>query len=133
MEIPQIDKSTCIYYHWEKVAKRILSYLMNTEKNPKAWIFLEPLNPYELGINDYFDIITHPMDFGTIKEKLNNHGYLSMQAFLQDIELVFSNCLLYNGELSQVSQMCRDVQEEYNKQCELLNVGFYITEGQGLE
>ena len=69
------------------------------------------------------------MDFGTIKENLSKHHYLSMQAFLQDVELVFSNCLLYNGELSQVSQMCREVQEEYNKQCELLNVGFYITEG----
>ena len=41
---------------------------------------------------------------------------------------MFENCLNYNGEQSQVSQMCREVQEEYNKQCELLQVGFYITD-----
>ena len=129
MEIPQIDESAMIYYHWEKVAKRMIAHMTNIQKNPKAWIFLEPVNPDKLGINDYFDIISHPMDFGTIKENLNKHHYISMQGFLQDVELVFSNCLLYNGELSQVSQMCREIQEEYNKQCELLNVGFYITEG----
>ena len=68
------------------------------------------------------------MDFGTIKEKLARHEYRSMHNFLADVELVFDNCTLYNGEVSQVSQMCREVQDEYNKQCELLNVGFYITE-----
>ena len=109
MEIPQIDESAMIYHHWEKVAKRMMAHMTNTQKNPKAWIFLEPVNPEKLGINDYHDIIQRPMDFGTIKDKLNRHGYMSMQNFLQDVEVVFSNCLLYNGELSQVSQMCREV------------------------
>ena len=84
-------------------------------KNPKSWIFLEKVVPEKLGIFDYFDIIKSPMDFGTIKEKLKSHQYLNMKQFLEDIELVFHNCILYNGEASQVSHMCREVQEEYNK------------------
>lgn len=125
MQVPQIDESAPIQYHWEKVSKRMMTHLM---KFPKAWIFLNPVEPEALGISDYFDIISNPMDFGTIKENLQHHKYLSMQHFLQDVELVFSNCILYNGEASQVSQMCREVQDEYNKQCEQLNVGFYITD-----
>jgi hypothetical protein len=112
-------------YHWEKVSRRMMT---NSMKNAKAWIFNEPVVPEKLGINDYFDIIKNPMDFGTIDKKLKHHEYLNMQSFLSDVELVFENCLNYNGEQSQVSQMCREVQEEYNKQCEQLQVGFYITD-----
>jgi len=50
------------------------------------------------------------MDFGTIKENLKRHFYMNMQQFLKDIELVFENCILYNGESSQVTIMCKDVQ-----------------------
>jgi hypothetical protein len=55
------------------------------------------------------------MDFGTIKEKLKQHQYDNMQHFLEDVELVFKNCILYNGEASQVSQMCKEVEAEYMK------------------
>lgn len=125
LQIPQIDESAPIMYHWEKVSRRMMTNLM---KNAKAWIFSEPVQPEKLGINDYFDIIKNPMDFGTIDKKLKHHEYLNMQEFLSDVELVFENCLNYNGEQSQVSQMCREVQEEYNKQCEHLQVWFYITD-----
>jgi hypothetical protein len=69
-------------------------------KNQKAWIFHEKVVPEKLGIFDYFDIIKNPMDFGTIKEKLKSHSYLSMKNYLEDIELVFHNCIMYNGEAS---------------------------------
>jgi hypothetical protein len=51
----------------------------------------------ELGIPDYFDIIKRPMDFSTIKKKINNYQYRNCQEFCDDMNLVFDNCLLYNG------------------------------------
>ena len=45
---------------------------------------------------DYFDIITNPMDFGTIREKLDLAQYVSLKAFLSDVRLVFFNCDAYN-------------------------------------
>lgn len=80
-------------YHWEKVARRMLTALM---KNSKAWIFNEPVQPEKYGINDYFDIVTNPMDFGTIEQNLKAHKFPNMQSFLSDIELVFENCFTYN-------------------------------------
>jgi hypothetical protein len=124
MKIPQVDESAPILYHWEKVARRMLSTLM---KHQKAWIFNEPVQPEKQGLPDYFDVIQNPMDFGTIEKKLKHHEYLSMQHFLQDVELVFENCFHYNGEQSAVGMMGREVQEEYNKQCQQLQVDFYIT------
>jgi hypothetical protein len=40
------------------------------------------------------------MDFGTIKQKLNTNQYLKFQDFLYDVNLVFENCIQYNGEHS---------------------------------
>lgn len=120
-----MDEATPILYHWEKVARRMMTNLM---KCKNAWIFNEPVNPEKNGILDYFDIITNPMDFGTIDSNLKQHKYPNMQSFLSDVELVFDNCFTYNGMQALVSQWCREVQTEYNRQCEQLNVGFYITD-----
>lgn len=127
MQVPTIDENAPIYYHWEKVSARMMQTLM---RNPKAWIFQEPVEPARLGIHDYFEIIKNPMDFSTIKQKLKEHQYLNMKNFLEDVELVFNNCVLYNGEASQVSSMCREVQEDYIKQCQCLNVAFYLTDSE---
>jgi len=49
---------------WEKVAKRILN---NVWKLKGAFYFHSPVDPIRLKIDDYFDIVKKPMDFGTIK------------------------------------------------------------------
>lgn len=97
IEVPQVDETAPIYDHWEKCANRLMTSLA---KQPKAWIFSEPVDPTKLGIHDYFDIIKHPMDFSTIKQKLKDHQYNSMTEFCSDIELTFNNCIIYNGEAS---------------------------------
>ena len=40
------------------------------------------------------------MDFGKIKHKLQTNQYTKMGEFLYDVQLVFDNCILYNGENS---------------------------------
>jgi hypothetical protein len=60
-------------------------------------IFHRPVDPVELGIPDYPDIIKNPMDFSTIKKKLNHSFYRNCREFCDDMNLVFDNCILYNG------------------------------------
>ena len=55
------------------------------------------------------------MDFGTIKHKLSNYKYRTLQSFLDDMNLVFDNCIRFNGEESSVGRMCRTVREEYQR------------------
>lgn len=55
------------------------------------------------------------MDFGTIKQRLNSNYYHRMQEFLDDMQLVFDNCLKFNGETNNVSKMCKSVREEFKK------------------
>mmetsp|Transcript_41209 Transcript_41209/g.78711 ORF Transcript_41209/g.78711 Transcript_41209/m.78711 type:complete len:652 (-) Transcript_41209:364-2319(-) len=75
-----------------------------------ARIFRNPVDPIKEGIPDYPDIIKNPMDFGTIKSKIERKEYKSAAEFAADMRLVFSNCELYNGKGSHVQKMGEKVQ-----------------------
>ncbi|XP_063811017.1 bromodomain and PHD finger-containing protein 3 isoform X2 [Pseudophryne corroboree] len=64
------------------------------EKDP-AKIFNEPVNLKE--VPDYMDFVLHPMDFSTMRHKLECHLYPSFLAFEDDFNLIVSNCLRYNS------------------------------------
>jgi hypothetical protein len=66
------------------------------------------------------------MDFGTIKNKLAASQYDRAEQFVDDINLVFDNCLLYNGEGSAVANMCKQVRDEFTKMLDNLQFNFYF-------
>lgn len=88
------NTSLLVCESWEKSAKRLLNHLW---KFKDSSIFHQPVNPEELNIPDYFQIVKKPMDFSTIKKKLREYQYTNFKEFCIDINLVFDNCVLYNG------------------------------------
>lgn len=56
---------------------------------------MEPVNPERDGIPNYKRIITNPMDFGTILNRLYLDYYKTVNQFWFDLGLVFRNCRLY--------------------------------------
>ena len=66
------------------------------------------------------------MDLGTVKQRLASNYYSKVQDFVSDVNLIFENCILYNGESSQVSIMCKHVRDEFNKLYENLYLDFYM-------
>lgn len=60
------------------------------------------MNVEALDIPDYLTIVKKPMDFGTIKTKIKEQKYANISEFMEDMELVFYNCKLYNGEHNAV-------------------------------
>lgn len=82
-------------------------------KHKDSWIFYEPVDPIKFNIPDYYNIIKDPMDLGTLKGKLKSGIYKKAEEFEGDMLRIFSNCILYNGENSGVSVMCKQVKEEY--------------------
>lgn len=75
----------------------VLSAVM---KDINAWPFLRPVQKIE--VPDYYDVITKPMDFGTIKYKLNMGEYRKDAHFMADVSLVFQNCTTYNHSKDDV-------------------------------
>lgn len=122
LPVPEVNESAPIYDHWEKAAQRML---MTLQRNQSAWIFAEPVNVEALNIPDYLNIVKQPMDFGTIRGKLKEGKYRSVGEFCADMELVFYNCKLYNGEQTGVGQMGKQVHHEYTRLHEQLAFDFY--------
>ncbi|XP_058435075.1 bromodomain-containing protein 1 isoform X2 [Marmota monax] len=65
------------------------------EKDP-AKIFAQPVSLKE--VPDYLDHIKHPMDFATMRKRLEAQGYRNLRAFEEDFDLIVDNCLKYNAK-----------------------------------
>ncbi|XP_075455924.1 bromodomain-containing protein 1 isoform X3 [Ascaphus truei] len=65
------------------------------EKDP-ARIFAHPVNLSE--VPDYLDHIKHPMDFSTMKERLEDQRYRNLNEFEEDFNLIIENCMKYNAK-----------------------------------
>lgn len=49
-----------------------------------------------MNLNDYPTIVKHPMDLGTVEKRLKNEKYKFVEEFLDDVQLIWDNCKLYN-------------------------------------
>nr|XP_035952933.1 bromodomain and PHD finger-containing protein 3 isoform X4 [Halichoerus grypus] len=65
------------------------------EKDP-AHIFAEPVNLSE--VPDYLEFISKPMDFSTMRRKLESHLYRTLEEFEEDFNLIVTNCMKYNAK-----------------------------------
>jgi hypothetical protein len=74
--------------------------LMELEELDIAWPFLQPVNRKK--IPDYYRVIKKPMDFQTIKQKLQDGKYSNKESFATDVKLVFDNCSYYNEDDSEI-------------------------------
>ncbi|XP_006811899.1 BRCA2-interacting transcriptional repressor EMSY-like [Saccoglossus kowalevskii] len=86
------------------------------ELNAASW-FTRPVDPHEAP--GYHKIIKQPMDFGTIKKKLETGQYRDFNDFNQDMILVKGNCMKYNPLGHEARKDCEEVFQfytvEYNK------------------
>ncbi|XP_070601302.1 bromodomain and PHD finger-containing protein 3 isoform X6 [Erythrolamprus reginae] len=65
------------------------------EKDP-AQIFADPVNLSE--VPDYLEFISKPMDFSTMRKKLESHQYQTLDEFEEDFNLILANCMRYNSK-----------------------------------
>ncbi len=47
---------------------------------------------------DYYNIIKYPMDLGTVMKKLKALQYKSKKEFVEDLQIIWQNCLTYNAD-----------------------------------
>jgi len=97
--------------------QQILVFLL---KHKLSFPFNQPVNPQELGIPDYFDVIKEPMDLGTVSEKLSYGEYESIDDFVADVRLIWSNALLYNPPGNEVHEMAQSLSNLFEKKISIL-------------
>jgi len=98
-----------------KIRHKCMPVLKRLVDHECSWIFMQPVDPVELNLPDYFDIIKNPMDLGTIKKKMENNGYKSLAEFDADVRLTFDNAVAYNGDGSDVCKVAYDMKLTFEK------------------
>lgn len=95
--------------------KELGRILKEVQRLPESWPFLKPVDPQEAFAPDYFTVIRHPMDFGTMNTKWKEHRYMKETEFEADARLVFSNCFTYNPPGTLVHDLGRKVEMVFNR------------------
>ncbi|XP_070611468.1 bromodomain-containing protein 1 isoform X5 [Erythrolamprus reginae] len=72
------------------------SVLEQLQEKDSARIFAQPVNLKE--VPDYLDHIKHPMDFSTMKKRLEAQNYKNLDEFEEDFNLIIENCMKYNAK-----------------------------------
>ncbi|XP_037252218.1 bromodomain adjacent to zinc finger domain protein 2B isoform X13 [Falco rusticolus] len=92
------------------ICSMILSEL---ETHEDAWPFLLPVN-LKL-VPGYKKVIKKPMDFSTIRDKLNSGQYPNLEAFSLDVRLVFDNCETFNEDDSDIGRAGHNMRKYFEK------------------
>jgi E1A/CREB-binding protein len=104
----------------QKLKTKCLEALKVLQGHQHGWVFNSPVDPVELGLPDYFEVIKKPMDLGTIRKKLENNCYHSLDEFESHVHLTFDNAMLYNPEGSVVYNMAKEMKEKFEQDYEKL-------------
>ncbi|XP_039989180.1 bromodomain-containing protein 1-like isoform X1 [Xiphias gladius] len=70
--------------------------LSQLQEKDQYSIFAQPVSIKE--VPDYLDIIKNPMDFSTMRKRIDAHGYRSLEEFEADFNLIIANCMTYNAK-----------------------------------
>ncbi|KAH9612098.1 hypothetical protein KSS87_001724 [Heliosperma pusillum] len=93
----------------KKFHKKCNELLQKLRNHKHGWVFNQPVDVNRLGLHDYFDIIKHPMDLGTVKTRLTNNWYKTPREFAEDVRLTFHNAMTYNPEGQDVHIMAKEL------------------------
>ncbi|KAI8335273.1 hypothetical protein EDC96DRAFT_469660 [Choanephora cucurbitarum] len=95
--------------------RKYKSVLDRLRHHPHYFAFGAPVDVELLQIPTYHDIIKKPMDFGTIRKKLDKGKYSHPEQLLKDAKQVFINCYMFNMPDDVVTQMGKELQGEFNR------------------
>lgn len=73
-------------------------------------MFLQPVDPVRDECSDYLTIIKKPMDLGTVRKKLETDQYSSVEQWKDDMNLIWTNTVTYNGQKALISVLAKTLQ-----------------------
>ncbi|KAJ8538191.1 hypothetical protein K7X08_014731 [Anisodus acutangulus] len=90
--------------------KKMLVFILDRlQKKDTYGVFSEPVDPDELP--DYHEIIEHPMDFGTLRKKLDGGLYSNLEELEADVFLICANAMQYNSADTVYYRQARTIQD----------------------
>ncbi|XP_010460128.1 PREDICTED: transcription factor GTE10-like isoform X3 [Camelina sativa] len=106
LDVPTNSTVASVMKECETLLNRLWSHKL-------GWAFRTPVDPVMLNIPDYFTVIKHPMDLGTIRSRLRKGEYSSPLDFAADVRLTFSNSIAYNPPGNQYHAMAQGISKYF--------------------
>ncbi|KAI7755665.1 hypothetical protein M8C21_030940 [Ambrosia artemisiifolia] len=101
--------------------RKLLVFILDRlQKKDTHAVFSEPVDPDELP--DYHEIIKQPMDFGTVRSKLDGGLYSNLEELESDVYLICSNAMQYNSSDTVYFRQARAIQELAKRDFENLRI-----------
>uniref|UniRef100_A0A8C9D2T3 Bromodomain testis-specific protein n=1 Tax=Panthera leo TaxID=9689 RepID=A0A8C9D2T3_PANLE len=80
-----------------------------------SWPFQQPVDAVKLKLPDYYTIIKTPMDLNTIKKRLEHKYYMKASECIEDFNIMFSNCYLYNKPGDDIVLMAQALEKLFRQ------------------
>lgn len=100
-----------------KLCHYYLDYLMKKDINENFRTIDDVINRD----SSYAEIVKHPMDFLKIREKLNRNQYQDIKEFKYDVDLIWQNCIQFNGTFSEIGIYSMRLRSNFNELWDLHN------------
>lgn len=97
-----------------------LDLLKRLQDHNHGWVFSRPVDPVELELYDYFDVIEKPMDLGTIEQKCHAKEYHNFEEFQSDVHLTFDNAMEFFYEKSTIYQMAVELKNKFDDEVNIM-------------
>ncbi|PSR86251.1 Bromodomain and PHD finger-containing protein [Actinidia chinensis var. chinensis] len=90
--------------------KRVLEFILDIlQRRDTHEIFARPVDAEE--VEGYYSIVEKPMDFGTMRAKLQEGIYTSFEQFENDVFLITNNAMLFNSSATIYFRQARAIHE----------------------
>ncbi|XP_047172550.1 transcription factor GTE1-like isoform X1 [Vigna umbellata] len=102
----------------QELMRQFSTILRQITQHKWAWPFLDPVDVEGLKLHDYYEVIDKPMDFSTIKSKMEakeGTGYNNVREIYADVRLIFKNAMKYNNEKHDVHVMAKTLLEKFEE------------------
>ncbi|XP_047949151.1 transcription factor GTE6 [Salvia hispanica] len=100
----------------QELMRQFGTMLRQLTQHQWAGPFLQPVDVVGLGLHDYYEVIEKPMDFSTIKcrmEAKDGTGYKNVREICADVRLIFKNAMKYNEERDDVHVMAKTLLDKF--------------------
>ena len=90
--------------------------ILKTLRNEKSSLYFRvPVDAKKLNVPTYYVIVKKPMDLATMAKKIRFQEYSSLDDFESDFDLIVSNCILFNGEVSVITNQVKEMESIFRK------------------
>jgi len=88
--------------HFASELDQCMGVLDDLKNDKNSGFFQMPVDPVQLEVPDYFEIIKKPMDLQTVEKNLRGNRYANAHEFFDDLLLIFKNAVDYNDDPNNI-------------------------------